>query len=168
MLTLTEDAQKIMILFRQDRKTAEKYLLNFNQIYKQYAQQKEAYISYKESDNNIGGGRGGVGNPTEQKALKSIEFDSKSETAKWLKAVTICKAELGERKNIFIACRIAAETRAYRNGEHGRKAWVVYTQQKYAQEIEKRFLTHEYVAEKTIRNWWKDIIDRVVYIANKI
>ncbi|WP_182185543.1 hypothetical protein [Pectinatus frisingensis] len=168
MLITTDEAQKIAECFNEDRKTAERYLLHFKKIEADYEEQKEAYVNYKENDDNVGGGRSGVGNPTEQKALKNIEYDNLSQSARWLKAVTICRAGLGERKNIFITCRIEAETRAFRNGDRGRKAWIIYTQQRYNQEIEKRFLSNESIAEITVRRWWQSIIDRVVYIANKI
>ncbi|WP_196598599.1 hypothetical protein [Pectinatus frisingensis] len=168
MLITTDEAQKIAECFNEDRKTAERYLLHFKEIEADYEEQKEAYVNYKENDDNVGGGRSGVGNPTEQKALKNIEYDNLSQSARWLKAVTICRAGLGERKNIFITCRIEAETRAFRNGDRGRKAWIIYTQQRYNQEIEKRFLSNESIAEITVRRWWQSIIDRVVYIANKI
>ena len=168
MLITTTEAQKIAVCFHEDRKTAERYILNFKSLEKNYEEQKEAYVNYTDSDSNVGGGRGGVGNPTEKQALKNLEFDNLSQSACWLKAVTMCRASLGERKNIFINCRIEADTRAFRNGDRGRKAWVVYTQRRYAEEIEKRFLTCEYVSEKTAKNWWKEIVDRVVYIANKI
>ncbi|WP_196603077.1 hypothetical protein [Pectinatus frisingensis] len=168
MLITTDEAQKIAECFNEDRKTAERYLLHFKEIETDYEEQKEAYVNYKENDDNVGGGRSGVGNPTEQKALKNIEYDNLSQSARWLKAVTICRAGLGERKNIFITCRIEAETRAFRNGDRGRKAWIIYTQQRYNQEIEKRFLSNESIAEITVRRWWQSIIYRVVYIANKI
>ena len=165
----TDEAQQITEGLKADKHLAEYYLLNFKEEEERYNREKTEYLTYKEDvDENVGGGRSGLGNPTEQQVFKSIEFDSKSQQLRWLKAVAICRAGLGERKNIFIACRIDAETKAFRNGDRGRKAWVVYTQQHYAQEIEKRFLTHEHVSEITCKRWWKDIIDTTVSIANKL
>lgn len=167
MLTVTtNEAKKINDFFAHDRKTAERYLLNFLQIEKAYEEQKEAYINYKENDSNVGGGSSGIGDPTGQKAMKGIRFDAEHEEPRWLKAVRICRAGLGERKNIFIECRIEAEKNSFRNGDRGRKAWVIYTQRRYAEEIEKRFLSMEHVSDKTMRLWWQMIIDRVIYIAN--
>ena len=165
----TDEAQQITEGLKADKRLAEYYLLNFKEEEERYNNAKTEYLTYKEDiDENVGGGRSGLGNPTEQQAFKSIEFDSKSQQLRWLKAVAICRAGLGERKNIFIACRIDAETKAFRNGDRGRKAWVVYTQQHYAQEIEKRFLTHEHVSERTIITWWHNIIDTTASIANKL
>ena len=65
---------------------AERYLLHFKEIEADYEEQKEAYVNYKENDDNVGGGRSGVGNPTEQKALKNIEYDNLN----WLRLRQSC------------------------------------------------------------------------------
>lgn len=168
MLVTLQEAQKIEECFVYDRKTAERYIIFFDDIEKDYEEHKDAYVNYKEKDGNVGGGRSGVSNPTEQKALKGLRYDEITDTAKWLKAVTICRHTLSERKNIFISCRIQAQKQAVHNGQRGRKAWVAYTQYKYTEKIEERFLTTESINDATVRRWWKEIIDNVVYIANKL
>jgi len=168
MLATAEEAMYICDGIQSDKKDAEYYLLNYEKELKSYLDEKEEFMHYKEHrDENTGGGRSGVGNPTEQTVMKGIQFDSTYSCYRWLKAVEIVQRGLGERKNIFIKVRRESE-RLHHIGK-GRKGWVVYAQRRYAEEMEKRFIVPEvWVNEKTIKKWWQDIIDRTVFVVNKI
>ena len=168
MLATAEEAIDIYDGIKEDKKVAEYYLLNYAKELKTYQDAKEEFMNYKEQrDENTGGGRAGVGNPTEQIAMKSIEFDSNYPNFRWLKAVEIVQRGLGERKNMFIKVRREAEQ--LHNIGRGRKGWVVYVQRHYSEEIEKRFIIPEvWISERTIKTWWQEIIDRTVFVVNKI
>ena len=99
--------------------------------------------------------------------MKSLQFDSTYPGFRWLKAVEIVQRGLGERKNIFIKVRREAD-RLHHIGK-GRKGWVVYVQRRYGEEMENRFIIPEvWTAEKTLKTWWQEIIDRTVFVVNKI
>lgn len=168
MLATAEEATYILGGIQGDKKDAEYYLLNYKKELQSYLDAKEEFMHYKaERDENTGGGRSGVGNPTAQAVMKGIQFDSTYSCYRWLKAVEIVQRGLGERKNIFIKVRRESE-RLHHIGK-GRKGWVVYAQRRYAEEMEKRFIVPEvWVAEKTLKTWWQDIIDRTVFVVNKI
>jgi hypothetical protein len=168
MLATAEEAMYICDGIESDKKDAEYYLLNYEKELKSYLDAKEEFMNYKQQrDENIGGGRAGVGNPTEQIAMKGIQFDSTYPNFRWLKAVEIVQRGLGERKNMFIKVRREAE-QLHHIGK-GRKGWVAYVQYRYGEEIEKRFIIPEVcTSERTIKAWWQEIIDRTVFVVNKI
>ena len=171
MLASVDEAMDITESIASDKKLAEYYLLNYESELKKYKEAKEEYMTYKpEQDDNVGGGKGNMtGNPTEQTALKGMQFDSTYEGYKWLKAVEIVQRGLGERKNIFIRVRREAERNNLYTIGRGRKGWVMFVQRRYAEEIERRFIQAEvYVAEKTIRMWWNDIIYHTIFVSGKI
>lgn len=171
MLASVDEAMDITESIAADKKLAEYYLLNYETELKKYKETKEEYLTYKpEQDDNVGGGKGNMtGNPTEQIALKGMQFDSHYEGYKWLKAVEIVQRGLGERKNIFIRVRREAERQNIYTIGRGRKGWVLFVQRRYAEEIERRFIQAEvYVAEKTIRMWWNDIIYHTIFVSGKI
>lgn len=171
MLASVDEAMDITESIASDKKLAEYYLLNYEVELQRYKEAKEEYMTYRdESDDNVGGGKGNMtGNPTEQAVLKRMQFDSTYEGYKWLKAVEIVQRGLGERKNIFIRVRREAERQNIYTIGRGRKGWVLFVQRRYAEEIERRFIQAEvYVAEKTIRMWWNDIIYHTIFVSGKI
>lgn len=171
MLASVDEAMDITESIASDKKLAEYYLLNYEVELQRYKEAKEEYMTYKpEQDDNVGGGKGNMtGNPTEQAVLRGMQFDSQYEGYKWLKAVEIVQRGLGERKNIFIRVRREAERQNIYTIGRGRKGWVLFVQRRYAEEMEKRFIIPEvWVAENTIKSWWKDIVNQTVFVANKI
>ena len=116
---------------------------------------------------NTGGRRGGLpGRPVETLAIRSAQYDMEATRYLWLKAVEIALRTFGERKRIFIDVRREAETRGnYREGLPGRRAWVVYTQRRYNEEIQNRFINaNGWMAERTVKAWWSQILDCIVEI----
>lgn len=170
MLASAEEAININDSIAADRKMAEHYLLHYEKELANYNNAKDEYMNYREErDDNIGGGRSGVGKPTEEKALREMAFDRQYEGYRWLKAVEIVQRGLGERKNIFIRVRREAERNNLYSVGKGRKAWVLYVQRRYAEEMEKRFILPEiWVSERTIQNWWYDLINQTIFVSNKI
>ena len=166
-----DEAMDITESIASDKKLAEYYLLNYESELKKYKEAKEEYMTYKpEQDDNVGGGKGNMtGNPTEQTALKGMQFDSTYAGYKWLKAVEIVQRGLGERKNIFIRVRREAERNNLYTIGRGRKGWVLFVQRRYAEEIERRFIVPEVrIGERTIQSWWYDLINQAIFVANKI
>ena len=180
MLASNEEGMAVIKEIESDRRTAERYLLHYHQLLKEYeegrrravegepivdAEQPSVMSAFPEGGrvDNVGGGRSNLpGSPTESKALKAVAYDDRQEAYTWLKAVEIVQRSLGERKNIFIEIRRGAETKAMEVKAQGRPGWVTYCQMQYQAAMEERFLEGvRYISEKTIRLWWGQIVGRV-------
>ena len=189
MLASIEEGLAIIHEIDADRRTAERYLLHYPELLKEYeaarrvavggepvvdAGQPPIMVSFPDSEKgreeNTGGGRCNLpGNPTEEKALKSVSYDEKQEAYTWLKAVEIVQRSLGERKNIFIEIRRRAEAQAMEARAQGRPGWVVYCQMHYQAAIAERFLdSARCVGERTIKEWWGQLISRVAAVHARI
>ena len=100
----------------------------------------------------------------EAKAIRAAQYDMERPEYLWLKAVDVALRTFGERKRIFITVRQEAARLEHGAGP-GRRGWVVYTQRRYCEEIEKRFLNvHGWMGERTIREWWGRVVDCVVEV----
>lgn len=171
MLVNVEEAIAVKNSIAADRKRAEYYLLNYDSELQKYRDAKQEYLEFTENhDDNVGGGKSNMtGAPTERTVLKSIAFDDTYEPYRWLKAVEIVQRGLGERKNIFIRVRREAERNNLYTIDRGRKGWVTFVQRRYSEEMGKRFILPEvWISEATVKNWWRDIVNNVSSIANKI
>jgi hypothetical protein len=152
-----------------DRKQAEHFILNYEQERLDYEKKKLEYLEAKKEP--AAAGKGNLpGKPVEAQAVKSADYDMESIRYWWLRAVETAMRTFGERKHIFISVRREAERQGnYREGQPGRRAWVVYTQRRYAEEIQKRFINaHGWMGERTIRAWWAQILDCIVEIHLRI
>lgn len=161
-----ENEQDLVDSMKEDRKQAEGYILNYAVRKKEYELRKKEWLerSRPPADTNSGGGKSNLpGHPVEDAAIKSVDYDYQQKDYIWLKAVEIALRTFGERKRIFIACRQEAER--HNVGGRGRHGWVVYSQRRYCEEIEKRFINASgWMSDKTIRLWWRQILDRIVEI----
>jgi hypothetical protein len=152
-----------------DRKQAEHFILNYDSELADYEREKLEYL--EGGKDPVAGGKGNLpGKPVESQAVKSADYDMENNRYWWLRAVETAMRTFGERKHIFIAVRREAERQGnYREGQPGRRAWVVYTQRRYAEEIQKRFINaHGWMGERTIRAWWAQILDCIVEIHLRI
>lgn len=149
-----------------DRKTAEGYIINYQQRRKDYDAKKADYLQSKKVRFEKVGGKGNmVVSVVENEALKAAAYDMESPEYLWLRAVEIAFKTLGERKRLFIKARCEAEKKASFDKGRGRRAWVLYTQRIYSELIEERFLNATgWLCERSVRYWWKSILDRVVEI----
>lgn len=149
---------------KRDRETARDYLLFYDTRLAEYNRRKEEELSFKPRlDNTQGDRNNGVGNPTENQALRIVRYDESHPEYYWLKAVEILQRSLGERKNIFIKVRREAEVKKV--SVVGRPAWVVYTQMHYMRELEERFLNSEVsISENYVRNLWRELVNQTVEI----
>lgn len=158
--------QDIVKDMSEDRKVAEGYILNYAVLKKEYELRKAEWMerSRPPADTNTGGGKGNLpGHPVEEAAIKSAEYDAEHPEYLWLKAVGISLRTFGERKRIFISCRQEAER--HNIGGRGRHGWVVYTQRRYCEEIENRFINaNGWLGERTVREWWRQILECIVEI----
>ena len=176
MLASNEEGMAIIREIESDRRTAERYLLHYHQLLKEYEKEKRVALGGEPvvdngqppviepvEEENLGGGRSSLpGKPTEAKAVRSATYDERHEAYAWLKAVEIVQRSLGERKNIFIEIRRSAETNAMGAKTQGRPGWVAFCQMRYQAAMEERFLDGaRYVGERTIREWWNQIIGKV-------
>jgi hypothetical protein len=152
---------------QDDRKIAARFILNFEAEKKKYEVAKRDYFERPQRNTEKVGGKGNLpGNPTQDAAIRSAQYDLDHPEYLWLKAVEIALKTFGERRRIFIAVRQeAAQNGHYNEGRPGRRAWVVYTQRRYAEEISKRFLkANGWMAERTVKSWWAQILDCIVEI----
>jgi hypothetical protein len=147
---------------RQDRKQAESMLLNYADELKTYRLQREEYVRGTPAQ----GGGNLPGHPTETEALRGVKFDETYPAYTWLRAVEFIERGLSERKRIFLdARRKASRDKAGR----GRRAWLVRTQMMYCETMRARFLNTEFfVSERTLKDMWRYIVDRVVEAYLKI
>lgn len=163
---MESNEQDIVKDMNEDRKIAETYILNYAALKKEYEARKAEWLEQGRPavDTNIGGGKGNLpGHPVEEAAIKSAEYDAEHPEYLWLKAVGISLRTFGERKRIFISCRQEAER--HNNGGRGRHGWVVYTQRRYCEEIENRFINaNGWLGERTVREWWRQILECIVEI----
>lgn len=167
---MEENEQEIVNRMREDRRIAENYILNYTVLKKEYESGKAEWMekSRPPVDTNVGGGKSNLpGHPVEDAAIKSAEYDADHSEYLWLKAVGIAFRTFDAKRRIYIACRQRAEHNA--NQWRGRKSWVVFTQMSYDKEFGKRFInSNGWMSERTVRRWWRQIIDRVVEIHLRI
>lgn len=148
-----------------DRIKAEQYLLFYEERLTEYKKEKaEAMAQAVGKNENVGGGRSGIiSRPTENQALREVNYDEEHDEYYWLKAVEILQRTMGEWKNIFLQARREAEQQ--KGGSTGRPAWVAHTQMRYIQEMDNRYPGKMIaISEKTVKVWWRKMIDRTVEI----
>lgn len=168
MLATNEECMELMTATKDDAVTAEQYLLDYEKELRAYQDYKFMHMTGR---NGEGVGRGNLpGKPTESAAIRGIEFDSNYPGYLWLKAVEIVLRNLGEQKYQFVKLRREAEAcKSIIHKTGGRPSWVPYLQCKYAAWLAERYIGREYVpSERTIKAWWRNIIDRVVLVKLKL
>ena len=146
-----------------DRKQAEHYLLNYEAECAVYENEKHDALYGSPWVESVGKSNL-PGKPTETQAITSAQYDMDSTVYPWLKAVDMALRSFGERKRIFITVRKEAEALG-REGKpmKGRRGWVVYTQRRYSEEIQRRFINDDgWLGERTIKAWWRQVLDCVV------
>ena len=147
---------------RADRKRAEYFLLNYVQELALYHTRREEYVRGERQ----GGGGNLPGHPTEAEAIRGLRFDETYAAYNWLRAVEFVERGLAERKRMFIAARRKASER---KPGRGRRAWLVVTQRLYCEAMRERYLNAEFfVSERTLREMWRYIVDRVLEAYLKI
>lgn len=147
---------------RADRKRAEYFLLNYVQELALYHTRREEYVRGEQQ----GSGGNLPGHPTEAEAIRGLRFDETYAAYNWLRAVEFVERGLAERKRMFIAARRKASER---KPGRGRRAWLVVTQRLYCEAMRERYLNAEFfVSERTLREMWRYIVDRVLEAYLKI
>ena len=160
------DEKKIWGALKHDRELAEKCLLRYPTMVKDYERNKCVLsgLSIRPTDENVGGGRSNIpGHPAEAAAIRSVDYDC-NDMYRWLKAVEIVERGLGERKRMLIDARRTVE-RSSGKSYRGRPVWVTATTMRYQEMIADRFIggARQY-NERTIREWWYEVVNRVVDI----
>ena len=166
MLETSENEQVIWDALKRDRSDAEMYLIRYPTLIRDYEHNKRVLdgLTVRPADENVGGGRSNIpGHPTEAAAIRSVDYDC-SDMYRWLKAVEIVEKGLGERKRMLIEARRTAE-RSSGKEYRGRPVWVTATTMRYQEMIADRFIggARQY-NERTIREWWYEVVNRVVDI----
>jgi hypothetical protein len=120
-------------------------------------------ISYLGAQNLDGMPHGtGVGNPTQQRALKLTDIEYKKN---WIMAVEQMESTLTENQKEFLRLRRLAEQNAERSCVRGRPAWVVFVQTRYNDWYNNRYGKEVFVSEITLKQWQAMIVDKTVRIA---
>ena len=84
----------------------------------------------------------------------------------WMRAVRMMEQTLSPKKHVFLNCRRAAVAESAKHKTN----WNLFTQRRYAEEMGKLYGRHEefWASEKTICNWWNEIIGKTLHIAYHI
>ena len=91
---------------QDDRKIAERFILNFEAEQKKYDKAKRDYFESQKRNVELVGGKSNLpGNPTQAQSIRSAQYDEDNPSYLWLKAVEIALRTFGERKRIFISVR---------------------------------------------------------------
>jgi hypothetical protein len=142
-----------------ENKEASGWLLNYNDRIIKY---KEALSEFSELSATVYTGMphgSGVGFPTMNKAITLAEIERQKQ---WLMSVEETAMCLSEKKRAFLDFRRQAYLMPR---EVGRPGWVVYVQCKYADWHGRRYGREYMPTEKTVRDWWRQIVDIAARIA---
>lgn len=149
-----------------DRAWAEHVLLHYDELLKDYEKRKAVALIVMQS--NVSGGHGSLpGKPTENTAIRSADYDERSNDYQWLRAVRIVEESLSERKKIFLEVRRRAEKQAQK--VNGKVSWVSWTYTEYENIMVKRYKKVSNRSERTMRAWWQELVEevRLVYLKRK-
>lgn len=117
---------------------------------------QEIIAGKKEKDENVGGGRGGIGRPVEAMAIK-LEAYNTSDTAKWLRVVEDVKSIVGPKKKQLLELR--QECRFYISPDGGRPGWIAPVQQRFGE------ITGWCPSEDKIKEMWYEVVNLTVRVA---
>lgn len=146
-------------LMARDHTLAEHYLINYDAEQKRYAEELADHLTREKSE--VGGGRGGVGDPTGSLAVKRVEFERKSEAFHWLDAVRSVEDILVEHERKILRWRREFDRgKQYRRGR-GRPAWVINAVARFSVEDER------VVSDFTVRKIWSNMVRLVVFAKYK-
>lgn len=163
MLADQGELDGIMMQMQKEKKTAEHYLLCYEQEMKQYAQELAENMADGFPDGNAGGGRGNLpGHPVEAQALANMRFNERYKPYLWLKAVEMVIGRLSKQKLLFLRLR----QEAYRKHAcyRGKETWVAYVQRRYNEEYGEKRTRAAVLSDRTASNWWNGIIQFVVEV----
>ena len=137
-------------------------ILHLDEICEQYSSALND-ISFLGAQNLDGMPHGtGVGNLTQQRALKLTEIESKKN---WIMAIEAMESTLNEKQVEFLRLRRMAEKNAEKSCVRGRPSWVAYVQAKYNDWYSTRYGKDVCVSEDTLKAWQAKIVDKTVRIA---
>lgn len=146
-------------LMAREYKLAEHYLLNYEAEQKKYQEDLADFLTREKSE--VGGGRGGVGDPTGSLAVKHVEYERKSDSFAWLDAVRSVESVLTENEKKILRWRRDFDRgKSYRKGR-GRPPWVINVVARFAAEDDR------VVSDFTVRKVWSNVVRIVVYAAQK-
>jgi len=117
---------------------------------------QEIIAGTKEKDENIGGGRSGVGRPVEAMAIK-LEAHNTGDMARWLLVVEDVKSILGPKKRQLLELR--QECRFYISPDGGRPGWIAPVQQRFGE------ITGWCPSEDKIKEMWYEVVNLTVRVA---
>ena len=143
----------------EEYKKAEHYLLHYDEEQKKYQEDLADHMTKEKSE--VGGGRGGVGDPTGSRAVKRVEYERTSESCAWLDAVRSVEAILTDNERKILRWRREFDRGKYQKKGRGRPPWVINVVVRFATEDER------VVSDFTIRKIWSNLVRIVVFAAQK-
>jgi hypothetical protein len=138
-----------MILHKQD--LCEQYATEMNNI---------SFLGAQNLDGMPHGSN--VGNPTQQKALKLTDIETKKN---WIIAIEAMEDTLSENQTEFLRLRRLAEDNSFKVPVRGRPSWVAFVQSHYNDWYSQRYKKDICVSEDTLKTWQARIVDKTVRIA---
>lgn len=158
---------KILEQIKRDYKTAEEWIL---QYYERRAEYYEEARYIHDHSYGVGQGAGNKGSGGNNYSL--IRFSDLEHMERWLLSVELMWSTLSPKKKIFVEQRRRAEAknRYLKERKQGRINWALFVQKHYAREMLQenggRQETY-WMNEKTIKIWWKEIVELTRLIAQK-
>jgi hypothetical protein len=147
---------------KQQNKKALYMILHKQDLCEQYATELNN-ISFLGAQNLDGMPHGSnVGNPTQQKALKLTDIESKKN---WIITIEAMENTLPENQVEFLRLRRMAEDTSFKAPVRGRPSWVAFVQTRYNDWYNKRYGKETCISEDTLKSWQARIVDKTVRIA---
>ncbi|WP_371381446.1 hypothetical protein [Sporomusa aerivorans] len=113
-----QQALDIKEQIKHENRIAASWLIHYRERRRSHDElYQEITAGTKAKDENVGGGRGGIGKPVEAMAIKLEAFNT-SDTAKWLRVVEDVKSIIGPKKKQLLELR--QECRFYISPDGGR------------------------------------------------
>ena len=157
-LTSGREAARIAQEIERDRKRAEWFLLHAQEERAAYERAREEYLAKGSRSRTAGS------DPTSRAALRGLAFDRRSGACRWLRAVEVMEQELTEERRLFLVLRRRAQLRRGNGFARGRHGWVVWVQQEFLAEMERRGVAGRYLGERTVEAWWRGMVFRTAEI----
>ena len=147
---------------KQQNRKALYMILHKQDLCEQYAREMNG-ISFLGVQNLDGMPHGSnTGNPTQQKALKLTDIESRKS---WIIAIEAMEDTLPENQVEFLRLRRMAETMSFKAHEKGRPSWVAYVQSHYNDWYNKRYGKETCISVDTLKSWQARIVEKTVRIA---
>lgn len=163
------NAEKILQELKNDYKTAEEWLLFYNEREAQYEADSRYILDESPAFKNTGKSTVYSNSYTEYKV---VQLESLDNSEKWLTTIKLVESMLSPQKQIFLEMRrrAAQKNKTLLANKKRRTNWILFVQQHYFATMTKKSAKNRekyWLSEKTIENWWQEIVNATRIIALK-